>query len=310
MRPSVAYGLAGAGLLGLSGASLLVGAGDLSPTVLLVSRLPRTVAVLLSGMALGVAAVLMQGLFRNRFVEPSTSGGVEAASLGLVLTALWVPHWPVMAKMLVAAGFAMAGSLLFLRMVGRLARQSALLVPLAGILLGGVIEAVASFIAYRHHLLQSLAAWTQGDFSGVLRGRYELLWLVLGLTALAYWAADRFTLAGLGRDFATNLGLGYRKVLALGLLIVSLITAVTVVTVGTVPFLGLIVANLVTLRWGDNLRGALPWIALSGAGLMLACDLAGRLMRFPYEIPVGVVAGVIGSALFLVLLLRGQRRLG
>ncbi|WP_268958581.1 iron chelate uptake ABC transporter family permease subunit [Nonomuraea aridisoli] len=76
------------------------------------------------------------------------------------------------------------------------------------------------------------------------------------------------------------------------------------------PFISLIVPNLVTLVLGDNLRYALPATALTGALFLLLCDVAGRIVRFPDEIPVSTVVGVIGSAVFLLLLLRGGRRLG
>ena len=97
-------------------------------------------------------------------------------------------------------------------------------------MLGGVITAVTQFIAYRYDLMQSVNAWETGDFSGVLRGRYELLWISFGLTPIGFLAADRFTVAGMGQDFTTNLGLNYRRVMTLGLVIVSLITAAVVVT--------------------------------------------------------------------------------
>lgn len=304
----------------LVASSLLIGVGDLAPAdlfsgdaagqeallVLMASRVPRTLALLFAGLSMGVAAVIMQMLFRNRFVEPTTAGTAEAARLGLVVVMLAAPDLPVFGKMLVASAFALAGTFLFLRIVDRLSLRTTLIVPLVGLILGGVIDAASTFLAYRFDLLQALAAWTTGDFSGVLRGRYELLWISVPLSILAYLAADRFTVAGLGDAFATNLGLDYRKVVTLGLVIVSLVTAACVVTAGTVPFLGLIVANVVALVLGDHLRRTLPWIAVSGAGFLLACDIIGRLVRFPYEIPVGTVAGVLGSAVFLYLLL-GRR---
>jgi iron complex transport system permease protein len=123
---------------------------------------------------------------------------------------------------------------------------------------------------------------------------------------LAYVAADRFTVAGMGEDVATNLGLNHAAVLRLGLAIVAVVTAVVVVVVGAVPFLGLVVPNLVSLTIGDDVRRGLPWVAVLGAGLTLAADLLGRVVRFPYEIPVGVVMGVLGSGLFLWFLLRRE----
>lgn len=88
-------------------------------------------------------------------------------------------------------------------------------------------------------------------------------------------------------------------------MIVSLISAVVVTTVGgAVPFLGLVVPNIVSLLFGDNLRRAVPWTALFGAAFVLVCDIIGRTIRFPYEVPVGMVMSVLGAILFLFLLLR------
>ena len=125
-----------------------------------------------------------------------------------------------------------------MRILRSIPLRSALVVPLVGLMLGSVIEAMSTFIAYRYDLLQTLGVWMTGDFSGVLRGRYELLWLVAGLTAIAYLAADRFTVAGLGEEFTTNLGLNYRRVMTLGLSIVAVVSAVVVVTVGGSPSSG------------------------------------------------------------------------
>nr|WP_154142301.1 MULTISPECIES: ABC transporter permease [unclassified Brucella] len=282
---------------------------DRATEVLLISRIPRTLAIILAGMSMAVAGMIMQMLTRNRFVEPSTAGTVESASLGILLVILFAPETPVFGKMLVASVSVLAGTALFLRILRSIPLRSVLVVPLVGIMLGGVINAITTFIAYRFDLLQSLNSWTTGDFSGVLRGRYELLWIAFALTVVAYVAADRFTVAGLGEDFTTNLGLNYRRVVTLGLVIVSMVSASVVVTVGMIPFLGLIVPNVVSMFIGDNMRRAVPWVALLGAGLVLACDIVGRLIRFPYEIPIGTMMGVVGSAIFLYLLLRRGSRL-
>ncbi len=299
--------------IGVSDVSLgtLFGAGrtDRAAEVLLISRIPRTLAIILAGMSMAVSGMIMQMLTRNRFVEPSTAGTVESASLGILLVILFAPETPVIGKMLVASVTALAGTALFLRILRAIPLRSVLVVPLVGLMLGGVVSAITTFIAYRFDLLQSLNSWTTGDFSGVLRGRYELLSLAFFLTVIAYFAADRFTVAGLGEDFTTNLGLNYRRVVTLGLVIVSMVSASVVVTVGMIPFLGLIVPNVVSMFIGDNMRRAVPWVAVLGAGLVLACDIVGRLVRFPYEIPIGTMMGVVGSILFLYLLLRRGSRL-
>ncbi|RDV08414.1 ABC transporter permease [Arthrobacter sp. RT-1] len=310
-------GLAAAAVavLSLAAASMFVGVSDVSLPALLaadpatveifwVSRVPRTLAVLLAGMAVAVAGLIMQLMARNRFVEPSTVGTVESATLGILVVTVFAPSAPVLAKMLVASAFAMLGTALFLAILRRLPARNTLLIPLVGIMLGGVIAAVTTFFAYRYDLLQTLSNWMIGDFSGVLRGRYELLWIVAVLMLVGLLAADRFTVAGMGQDFTTNLGLNYARTMRLGLVIVSLISAVVVTTVGAVPFLGLVVPNIVSLIFGDNLRRAVPWTALFGAAFVLVCDIIGRTIRYPYEVPVGMVMSVLGAILFLVLILR------
>ncbi|KFI08890.1 ABC transporter permease [Massilia sp. BSC265] len=303
-------------LIGSSGASwraLVSDDPDLASQariVLLESRLPRTLSLVLAGSALGVAGLIMQALARNRFTEPSTAGTTESAGLGMLAATLLAPGLPVVGKMLVSTVFALVGTLLFLQILRHIRLQSILIVPLIGIMLGSVIDSVNSFLAYRFDLLQSLGAWSNGDFSAVLEGRYELLWIGLALTVAAYLLAARLTVAGMGEAFSRNLGLHYHRVMALGLGMVAMITAIVVSTVGMVPFLGLIVPNLVSAVLGDNARRTMPWVAVTGAVFVLACDVIGRTIRYPYEIPAGTVAGVLGCALFLFLLLRSGARHG
>lgn len=298
------------GVYKLSWSALFAGSKSETLMVIVVSRIPRTLALLLVGMSTSVAGMIMQMLSRNKFVSPSTAGTVESAALGILVIMIFVPNASVGLKILVSAGFALAGTLLFLAILQRIPLRSPLIVPLLGIMLGGVVSAVTSFLAYRMNFLASLSAWMNGDFARVLQGRYELLWLSGLLTLLAYIAADRFTVIGLGEAFSKNLGIHYRAVMALGLSIVSIITAVNVVTVGAIPFLGLIVPNVVSQLMGDNLRRSVPWVMLFGAGFVLIADILGRILRYPFEVPISTVVGVVGSALFLYLLLRRSPQQG
>lgn len=298
--------------------SLGIGVGDFDARAILsdpasqfllwVSRLPRTAAVLLTGASMAVAGVIMQVIARNRFAEPTTAGTAQGAALGLLAVTLLAPGSPLVLRMAVASVAALASTALFLLLIRRLPPTEPLLVPLVGLVYGGILGAAETFIAYRLDLLQYLGTWMNGEFSGVIAGRYELLWISGGAAALAYLAADRFTIASLGREASLGLGLDYGTVLALGLVVVSVITALVVTTVGMIPFVGLVVPNLVSRVMGDNLRRTLPWVAATGAALVLACDILGRVLRYPYEIPVGTVFGTLGAGLFLWLLLREPRR--
>lgn len=305
------------GLLILALISLFIGAGDVSPVdlftdpemqdIFFISRIPRTVSLILVGSAMSVAGLIMQLLTQNRFVEPSLAGTTQSASLGLLLVMVLFPAASIMTKMVVASLFALMGTMLFMLLLRRVILKSALIVPLVGIMLGAVISALTLFTAFYFDLLQSLGAWMSGDFSSILQGRYELLWLVGLLTLIACWIADSFTVAGMGREFAINVGLNYRKVMTIGLSIIALISGVVVVVVGALPFLGLIVPNLISLVMGDNIRKTLPWICLAGGGLVLLCDIIGRLVRYPFEIPASVILGALGAVIFLFLLLKQQR---
>lgn len=304
LTPSMAIIGGVVAVLVLAAASALIGVSRLDAEVLWVSRVPRTLSLVLAGMAMAVSGLLMQLAVRNRFVEPSMVGTTEAAGLGLVVVTLLWPGVPLMGKMLVACAFALLGTWVFLRVVRLLPVTSTVLVPVVGLMLGGVVGAATTFLAFQYDLLQTLNSWMTGDFSGVLRGRYELLWVAALLVVVAFVAADRITVAGMGESFATNVGLNYRWVISLSMTIVAIISAVVVVTVGVIPFLGLVVPNVVSMTVGDNARRGLPWVALLGAGLVLVCDIVGRLIRYPYEVPVGTVMGVLGAVFFLWLLLR------
>ncbi|MCL4168298.1 UNVERIFIED_CONTAM: hypothetical protein GTU68_064791 [Idotea baltica] len=270
--------------------------------LLAASRLPRVLAVLLTGTSLAIAGLVMQILVQNRFVEPATAGSGQSAVLGIILVTLFLPESSLMTKMGLASVASLLGTGLFLLVVRRLPVQETYLVPLVGIVYGGVIGAVATWLAWQADLMQLIDIWLTGEFSGIIRGRYDFLWIAGALAVFSYFLADQFTIASLGEDHARNLGLNYNVVLMLGLILVSVVTAVTVVTVGVIPFIGLIVPNIVS-RWsGDNLRTSLPQVAYFGAMLTLLCDVVGRWVIHPYEIPVGSVFGVVGAFITLWLL--------
>ena len=255
-------------LAGLASVSLLVGVASLSGDgglVFWVSRLPRTLAVMLTGAALAVAGVVMQQLVRNRFVEPGTTGTGEAAALGLLAVTLLAPGAALWVKMLVASGAGLLGTAAFLLMIRRLPPQEVLLVPLAGLVWSGVLGAVVLHVGWQTDLLQMVGIWLMtGEFSGVIAGRYELLWIAGLAAALALMAADRFAILGLGDGVARGLGLNPAHVMRLGLIVVALVTALVMATVGMVPFVGLVVPNIVSRLMGDNLRVSLPVTALGG----------------------------------------------
>ncbi len=301
------------GVLALVALSLSVGAYDIGQDefggeLFWITRVPRTLSLVLAACAMCVAGLIMQLLTQNRFVEPTTTGTTEWASLGLLVITIFAPRAGIGMRMVFASVFAFIGTMIFLAILRRIVLRSSLVVPLIGMMLGAVVSALTTYIAVSTNLLQMLGTWFQGSFSAVVRGRYESLWIVAIVVILVWIAADRFTVAGLGKDMATSVGLNYERVVFIGTALVAIASGVTTVVVGFLPFLGLVVPNLVTMVRGDNLRSNIPWVCLSGAALVLACDVIGRIVIFPFEIPVSMILGVIGAAVFILLLLKQRRR--
>lgn len=305
-------------LLVLSVCSLFIGAKDLSiwnlihyneeaSLVFFISRVPRLVSIILAGACMSICGLIMQQLSRNKFVSPTTAGTMDAASLGILLSLMLFPNGSSLGKILISFAITLAATMVFMTMVERIKFKNVVFVPLMGIIYGNIISSVTTFFGLKYNVVQNMASWLQGDFSSVLKGNYELIYISLPLTIITYFYANQFTIVGMGESFAKNLGLHYRRIFNLGLIIVSIVTSVIVLTVGTIPFLGLIVPNIVSIIFGDNLRKTLPLTALFGSIFLLVCDILGRLIIYPYEIPISIMVGVIGGAIFLYLLL-GRRK--
>lgn len=305
-------------LIILSFFSLFIGVSDINPLdlfhisdeqwqILTISRLPRLVTILVAGASMSIAGLIMQQLSRNKFVSPTTAGTMDFAKLGILVSLLIFPGGNQLFKITVAFLFALVGTFLFMQILNRIKFKDAIFIPLVGLMLGNIIDSISTFIAYRSDLIQNISSWLMGDFSMILKGRYELIYISIPLLFIAYLYANKFTIAGLGEDFSKNLGLNYRTVVNIGLGIVALITASVILTVGTIPFLGLIIPNIVSIYQGDHLKKSLATTAILGALFVLVCDIFGRLIIYPYEIPINLTVGVLGSGIFVYLLLRRNK---
>ena len=134
-----------------------------------------------------------------------------------------------------------------------------------------------------------------------------MLWIVALVVVSVFVTADRFTVAGLGKEIATNVGLNYNRIILIGTILVAIATGVFTVVVGNLPFLGLIVPNIVSIFRGDNLRSNLPWVAMLGMWILIIADIFARTVIAPFEVPVSLVLGVLGAVVFVFLLVRGRR---
>ena len=275
--------------------------------ILWASRIPRTVSILISGSALALAGLIMQQMMQNKFVSPTTAGTMEWAKLGILISLIFFPKQHILLKLVFAVLCSLFGTFMFVQIVQRIKFKDVIFVPLIGIMLGGIVSSFATFIALRTNAVQSIGNWLNGNFAIITSGRYEVLYLSIPLLILTYIFANQFTIAGMGRDFSKNLGLNYEWIMNIGLFITATMTALVVVTVGTLPFLGLIVPNIVSIFKGDHLKNALPQTAILGAIFVMISDIFGRLIVYPYEINIGITIGIFGTFVFIVMLMKGRR---
>jgi len=268
----------------------------------LTSRIPRLFSLILAGAGLAVCGVILQQVVQNKFAEPATTGGLDAAKLGVLIAVIQWPEFGIQGKALSALLFCLLTSSVFVLFLRQIRIKSTILVPVIGLMYGSVLSAIANFYAYQNNLMQNMQAWLLGDFSKVIQGNYEVLYFILPIVIIAYVFAQRFSIIGMGESVATSLGLNYFVMMSIALFIVSLCVATIMVTVGSLPFVGLVIPNLVAIRYGDNIQKTLPLSALFGALFLIICDIIGRLIIYPFEIPIGLTSGCIGGLLFLLIL--------
>ena len=267
-----------------------------------ISRLPRLLAILMAGMGLAVAGLMMQSLCRNKFVSPSTAATIQSAQLGVLLALLFWPASTLMERAFGAFACAMLGTWIFIFFIQKVQVRDLILVPLVGIMFGNIIGGITNFLAFSFDMNQALASLTVGHFSTVIRGHYEIVFLVLPIMLLSAFFAHHFNIVSLGSNLASSLGVNYQLFLFLGLTLAAMLTASIVVVVGTISYIGLIVPNLVTIYKGDNLKHTLLDTALAGALFVLCCDLIGRVIIYPYELPIELIVGSLGSLIFIALI--------
>lgn len=296
----------------LAALSLVTGVYDIREqedgiNMFFITRIPRTASLMLTGAAMSMSGLVMQLITQNRLVEPTTTGTIEWSGLGLTFVYLLFPAPSLFLRMTGAIVFSFVGTMIFFLFLRRIKLRSSLIVPIIGMMLGAVISAVSTFVGLTFQMTQNIENWFVGSFASVQIGRYEYLWLIIIVTVLIFIYADRFTLAGLGEDVATSLGVNYNRIVILGTGLISFAVGIVTAVIGNLPFLGLIVPNIVSMYRGDDLRSNLPWVCVLGMGVITLCDILSRTIIMPFEVPVSLILGTIGSVVFIVILLRQRR---
>ena len=304
-----------AAVLILGAVSLATGVYDIAGQadgmrMFFITRIPRTAALMLTGAAMAMSGLVMQLITQNRLVEPTTTGTIEWSGLGLIFVYLFFPAPTLVLRMTGAIVFSFVGTMIFFLFLRSIKLRSSLIVPIVGMMLGAVVSAVSTFVGLVYNMTQNIETWYVGSFASVQVGRYEYLWLIVAITVLVFLFADRLTLAGLGQDIATSLGVNYNRIVILGTGLISLAVGIVAAVIGNLPFLGLIVPNIVSMFRGDDLRSNLPWVCLLGMATITACDIVSRTIIMPFEVPVSLILGTLGAVVFIVILLGQRRRRG
>lgn len=271
------------------------------------TRVPRTAALMLTGAAMSMAGLVMQLITQNRLVEPTTTGTIEWAGLGLLVVYLLFPAPTLVLRMTGSIIFSFIGTMIFFLFLRRVKLRSSLIVPIIGLMLGAVISAISTFFGLLFQMTQNIETWFVGSFAAVQVGRYEYLWIIVIVTFFIFIYADRLTLAGLGEDVATSLGANYNRIVLLGTGLISVAVGIVAAVIGNLPFLGLIVPNVVSMFRGDDLRSNLPWVCVLGMGTITVCDIISRTIIMPFELPVSLILGTVGAVVFITILLRKRK---
>ncbi len=271
-------------------------------------RLPRTLAVLLVGVALAISGAVMQALFENPLAEPGLLGVSNGAGVGLIAAVLLgqgqLPNW---ALGLCAIAGALIITLILLRFARRYLSTSRLL--LAGVALGIICSALMTWAIYFSTSvdLRQLMYWMMGGFGGV---DWRQSWLMLALIPVLLWICCQsrpMNMLALGEISARQLGLPlwfWRNVLVAA---TGWMVGVSVALAGAIGFIGLVIPHILRLCGLTDHRVLLPGCALAGASALLLADIVARLALAAAELPIGVVTATLGAPVFIWLLLKAGR---
>ncbi len=284
----------------------------LTPIVAFV-RLPRVLCVLLTGASLSIAGAAMQGLLQNPLADGTTLGVSAGASLGAVLAIAFgfaIPGLPLAGTMGTATVFALFSLVLILFLAERLDRSlSTGTIILIGVIFSMFANAIISLVVtFAGERVRSIMFWTMGSLAGSsYQNALVLLCALLVCGAVILRNAAELNAFAIGESHARHIGVDTTRVRRTLLVAVSVLIGVTVSLGGTIAFVGLVIPHMTRLLTGPNHRRLLPATLFFGPIFLLMCDLLGRVVLRPVELPIGVVTSFVGSIAFVYLFARARR---
>lgn len=281
--------------------------------IILSVRLPRVLCVALTGAALSLCGVAMQGLLKNPLADGSTLGVSSGASLGAVIAIAFeitLPALPFAGTMVMAMVFGFLSLVIILSLAYKLDYSlSTNTIILIGVIFSMFVSSILNLvITFASDKVQSITFWTMGSLAGTSYQSVGILLAVLlpvGLVIFRY--ARELNAFAIGEDNARHIGVNVKRVKLVVLIAVSALIGVCVSIGGTIGFVGLVVPHMVRMITGPNHKRLLPACVFGGATFLMLCDLVARVLLNPLELPIGVVTSFLGAILFVIIFYQSRR---
>lgn len=296
--------------LGLSSGE---GIQPMDESILWIIRLPRVLLAILVGAALSAAGVCMQGLFRNPLADPQLIGITAGASLAAALVLVYGSLMIMGAATLPVAAF--LGCFIAAALVYQLSRSGGKAITSIMLLAGIAINALSmSFVGYLTFAadddeLRDLTFWTLGSLGGASWENLAMVapFILIPLFIMPFFGKSLNAYA-LGEDGASMLGINTGRFKIIIILLTTLVVGASVAVTGVIGFLGLVVPHIVRMIVGPEHKNLIVSSILLGALLLLTADLFSRTLIAPVEIPIGIITAILGTPLFLSILIREKRK--
>jgi len=286
--------------------NLIHGTESLQMEILFKIRFPRIMAAAFAGAALSVSGAVFQSIFRNPLADPFITGVSGGASLGISAAVIF-SLGPVVTVMFSFAGSIFAIGMLYLLSYGRGFGGGVFI--LAGVALSFIFSSsvMLLFSIAESQSVHKAIIWMMGDLSSSGDLSQEVVSALIFLFAALLWIYHRhINLISLGKSFSSSAGLSDQE-LRFILILASILSALSVILGGIIPFVGLMIPHLVRLVNGNDNGTLIPLSAIGGAAFLIISDALSRSLIFPYEIPVGVITGFAGGIFFLFFVIRSRQ---
>lgn len=272
-------------------------------SVLLYSRIPRTLACLLGGAALSVSGAVLQKVLSNKLASPGVIGVNSGAGLGVSLCCAFggVGGWIYSMSAFLGA----VAAILTITVIAYRSKASKTTVILGGIAVGGIFSAASEAIAALNDDAAMLGAdFRVGGFSDISYVKLiPAAILIIIAIALLFSLSTELDVLSMGDDTAHSLGLKTRKYKNIFYFLAALLSGAAVSFSGLLGFIGLIVPNFVKSFIGSDSNRLIWGSCLFGGAFLTFSDVLARVLFAPYEIPVGIIMSLIGGPLFIYLII-------